>query len=398
MRYQARRVSKLKAVKRPKHWGKRLDQFRLEHDLSLRDFAAICGNRIGKSTVHLICSGGSEPRLEGLVKPIIAESVREYLRSLGKTDIEIQREICAIFSEPDKEAPMEFTKRTLLTKDAQIYFGLKFDPFTGDPRDITEVFTTPKIDVCLSHILDAVKFQGFTALIGDVGEGKTITKRRVINICNNSGGKLRILWPEFMNMEKVHSGSIASCVLRQFGVSAPRDLVARAERLKNLLVSLSAEDKSVALGFDECHRLDPRLLTALKNFWELGDGGFDRYLGLVLFGQLRFTEILAVPEYREISERLDIVRLPSLNGSASDYLAHRFRIAGGRFEKVFQPATVTAMAKLAKTPLALGNVANAALLEAFRLNEKVVLPRFVPEPKEESLVLDIRPARKGKPG
>lgn len=395
MRYQARRLSKLKAVKRPKHWGKRLDQFRLEHDLSLRDFAGICGNKIGKSTVHLICSGGSEPRLEGLVKPIIAESVRQFLRSKGKTDIEIQREICAIFSEPDKETPMEFTKRTLLSREAQAYFGLKFDPFTGDPRNISEVFTTEKLDVCLGHIMDSVKFQGFTAVIGDVGEGKTITKRRVVDTCNNSGGRLRILWPEFMNMEKVHSGSIASFVLRQFGVSAPRDLVARAERLKQLLVSLSAEDKSVALGFDECHRLDPRLLTALKNFWELGDGGFDRYLGLVLFGQLRFKEILALPEYREISERLDIVRLPSLNGSAGDYLVHRFRIAGGRFEKVFQPATVACMTKLAKTPLALGNVANAALLEAHRLNEKVVLPNFIPEPKGEPAVRDIRP-RKGR--
>jgi len=390
---QKRRPSKLKSVKQPKHWGLRLDQFRLEYDLSIRDLTGVLENRIGKTTVHRICSGGLDPRMERLVRPIIAESLRVFLRSKGKTEIEIERDICAIFSDPNKEKPMEFTKRALLSRDAQDFFNLRFDPFTGDPRDVSEVFTTKKLDLSLSYVMDAVKFQGFMALIGEVGEGKTIAKRRAVEECKKSKGKLRIFFPEFMNMEKVHSGSIASFVLRQCGESAPRDLVARAERLKQLLVRLSADQVSIALAFDECHRLDPRLLTALKNFWELGDGGFDRYLGLVLFGQPRFLEILADPQYREISERLNIVRLASLNGSAVDYLAHRFGLAGGKFEKVFQSGAVSRMLKLAKTPLALGNVANAALLEAFQMGSKVVLPNFIPQGPDESIVRSVRPQK-----
>lgn len=391
MKRQPRRPSKLKAVKRPKHWGLRLDQFRLEHDLSVRDFAGICENRIGKTTVHRICSGGLQPRLERLVKPIIADSVRKFLRGKGKSDIEIEREICAIFSEPNKEAPPMFTECAVLPPAAQRFFKLNADPFRRDPRDVSEVFRTARFDECLAHIMDSVRFQGFNALIGEVGTGKTTIKRRAVDVCNKSGGKLRILFPEFMNMEKVHAGSIATYVLHQFGDRAPRDLVERAARLKALLIKLSDEGVRIALGFDECHRLDPRLLTALKNFWELGDGGFDRYIGLVLFGQLRFKEMLNVEEFREISERLNIIRLPSLGKDAGDYLAHRLALVGGRLDRLFQPAAVSRMVKLADTPLALGNVANAALVQAWEKGSKVVVPEFIPEKNGEPKVLSVRP-------
>lgn len=396
MRHQARRPSKLKAVKHATHWGKRLDEWRLEEDLSIRDFAALCENRIGKTTVHRICSGGLEPRMEGLVKPIIADSVRKYMRSKGATDIAIEREICAIFSELHKEAPPVFTDRTALSPVAQRFFGLTADPFDpGQPRDVAEVFTAPQFDACLAHVMDSVKFQGFNALIGEVGSGKTTIKRRAADICKKSNGKLQILWPDFPNMEKVHAGSIASSVLRHFEAGQPRDLVARAELLKRLLVRLAEREVTIALGFDECHRLDPRLLTALKNFWELGDGGFDRYIGLVLFGQLRFKEVLDGPEFREISERLNIIRLPSLGKHAGEYLAHRLALCGGRLEKLFHAEALPRMVALAGTPQALGNVANAALMDAHRLGSKVVLADFIPEKSGEPKVRAIR-ARGGK--
>ena len=287
------------------------------------------------------------------------------------------------------------TQRAVLSASAQQFFRLNRDPFTGDPRDITEVFRTKESDLCLAHILESVDFQGFNALIGEVGSGKTTIKRRAVDACNKSHGKRVILWPAFMNMEKVHSGSIASFVLRHFSdESIPRDLVARAERLKRLLVTKSADGVRLALGFDECHRLDPRLLTALKNFWELGDGGFDRYIGLVLFGQVRFMETLSLPEFREIGERVNILRLQPLGKAAGDYLAHRLALAGGRLQNLFQPAAIARMTKLANTPLALGNVANAALSKAYQMGSKVVLPDFIPDAVGDPQVRAVRAASK----
>jgi type II secretory pathway predicted ATPase ExeA len=374
-------------------WGKRLGQFRRQWKLSVRDLAGLCDNRIGKTTVHRICSGKPDTRMERVVKPVIAESLRRFLSSRGKNDIEIQRELCAIFNEQNYKEDIQpvLNQRATLPKAAQIFFGLRIDPFTSDPRDQSEVFTTPHHDRLLANFLDAIRYQGFVAAMGEVGSGKTILRRRVVDQCQRSKGKMVLLWPEFMNMEKVHSGSIAAFILRKFSQKSPHDLVHRADRLKTLLGTLSNEGTQVALGFDECHRLHSNLLTALKNFWELGSGGFDRYLGLVLFGQPHFENILREPQFREILERLDIVRMPLMGRNAADYMAHRIQIAGGKIEKLFEAAAITRLIKLADTPLALGNVANAALLEAFKMQQHRVLAGFVPE-KNGDAVRNIRKA------
>jgi len=230
------------------------------------------------------------------------------------------------------------------------------------------------MDRIAAQLEDAVNYQNFVCLIGDIGAGKSMQKRRLVQTCLDSNEKMRVLWPEFFNMERVHAGSISSFVLREFGQRAPGDLVARAGRMKTLLASLSEEGVSVALGFDECHRLHPNLLTALKNFWELGSGGYDRYLGLVLFGQPRFEMTLRQPEFREITERLDIIRMPTLakRDDAWNYISHRLKIAGGSADKLFERTAIDTLASIAATPLALGNLANAALLKAHELNERKV--------------------------
>jgi type II secretory pathway predicted ATPase ExeA len=399
---QPRRPSNLKSVSTPKTWGKRLDLWRLQQKpaLSVRELASVCCHRVGKTTIHRICSGGISPRLEGLVKPIIAESVRQFLRSKGSDDLEIERTICAIFSSASdelKETTPVLTQRATLPKDVQQFFGLRIDPFTGDPRDRSEVFTTPKLDSIVGHIEEAINYQGFVAVVGEVGSGKSLMKRRAAQSCADSKGKLHILWPAFFNMERVHAGSITSFVLHMFKQGAPRDLLQRAGKLRELLGTMADEGVRVALGFDECHRLDPRLLTALKNFWELDNGGFDRYLGLVLFGQPHFEMILRNPEFREISERLDIIHLPNLVGrNAWGYVEHRLKVAGANAEKLFDREAIAHLVAIASTPLALGNLANASLLRAHELQEKKVTRGLVSAlfpAKNGAEVRGSRPAR-----
>lgn len=314
--------------------------------------------------------------MENVIKPAIAAKLRQYLKSKHKkTAFDIEREMIAIFQESictKKEKEPVLTQRAVLTKASQNYFGLRVDPFSSDPRSRAEVFTTPLLDRIANQLEDAINYQQFVAVIGEIGAGKSLLKRRIVDSCLNSKGKMKIFWPEFMNMEKVHSGSIASFLLRRFGQTSPRDLVMRADRLKEQLASLSDEGIRVALGFDECHRLDPRLLTALKNFWELGSGGYDRYLGLVLFGQPRFEMTLRNLEFREITERLDIIHLPNLGRHAWDYVAHRLKVAGANAEKLFDRDVVTRLAEIGPTPLSLGNLCNTALLKAQQLGEKKV--------------------------
>jgi type II secretory pathway predicted ATPase ExeA len=366
------------ADKSKTHWGLRLDAFRKRYGLSHVAMADLTNNRIARSTFQRICTA-SIHRRGNVLRPIVADSLREFLRSREVSAYQIEQEVCAIICDDQSPTSKEdmkavLTQRTVLARPALNFFGLRFDAFSTDPRNRNEVFTTPKLDRIAEHLEDAIRFQGFLAVIGDVGSGKSLLKKRVVQSCADSKGKLEILWPQFFNMERVHSGSISAFILRKYGQKVPTDLIYRAERLRGLLASMAEEGIHVALGFDECHRLHANLLTALKNFWELGSGGFDRYLGLVLFGQPRFEMTLRNVEFREIAERLDIVRMPDLSkqDDAWKYVSLRLKTAGGVAGEIFDRAAIDKLATISATPLALGNMANAALMKAFEFNQRKV--------------------------
>ena len=363
---------KLHAVKPPNSLAAALAAFRERHKISWRRFEDVCLHIVSRRSMSAFCKGQTALRFEQKIRPQLCEALREHLEGRGFSRSEVEKELQTIFTK--EEVIPVLTHRTVLTKPAQNFFGLRIDPFTGDPRNRNEVFTTPKLDRIASQLEEAIHFQGFVAVLGDVGAGKSLLKRRVMQTCIDSRGKMEVLWPQFPNMDQVHAGSIVSFVLRKFQQPVRRDRVLRAEDLRLYLASLAEEGVSVALGFDECHRLHPNMLTALKNFWELGSGGYDRYLGLILLGQPRFEMTLRNVDFREIAERLDVIRMPDLSrqDDAWKYVALRVKTAGGSVEKIFDRAAIEMLVKVSATPLALGNLANASLMKAFEFNERKV--------------------------
>jgi type II secretory pathway predicted ATPase ExeA len=382
----AARLTKLPARRtalkgKRQHWGRRLDKFRVKYNLSERDLVEVIGDALKKSAVHNLLSGQTNPRLDSVIKTTIAARLRIWLRQKKRMrEVQIESEMLAIFHETtcqeDQEVESVLTQRTRLTPEAQKYFGLRRDPFTGDPQTCKDVFTTPHFEKIVSQCEDAVNYQHFIAVLGDSGGGKRNLTRLLEKACDESDGKMRVIWPDFPNMEVVNSGSICSVILKEYEERVPHDRLLRVRRVKKLLESLSDQGKRVALGFDECHRLDPRLLTALKNFYEMGSGGFVRYLGLILLGQPKFRNTLNLPEFREITERIDVIQLafenkktPNLGRYTWDYVAHRLKIAGAEADRLFDREVVNRLASFANgnTPQALGNLCNAALNQAFEI-------------------------------
>jgi type II secretory pathway predicted ATPase ExeA len=387
-----KKLTNLKPVEKPDQWANGLDAFRRRHKLSIRTLAGFCsqgGQFVSKSAVERLVNGKAEPRFIERIRPAIRQAVRVYLENLNKSADEIDLELRTIFCKPEIEAMI--SERKELSLEAQRFFGLRRDPFDPlDPRSIDDLFTTPDLNKIAKHLIDAVRYQKFVAVIGPIGSGKTTLKKRVVEMARQAGN-LQLFWPDFLNMDRVNSGSIVYWLLHQFEQKAPQDLISRAGRLKTVLGALSDDGKRVALGFDECHHLDRRMITALKNFWELGSGGFDRYLGVVLFGQPAFKLILS--EHREIAERCEVIEMPALvKAPAHEYLTHRLALAGGKLSALFEPAAVSRILALANTPQALGNIANAGLLKACSFNEKRVLAAFIPEKKGEPEIRGIRPA------
>ncbi len=346
--------------------------FAKRYKLTFRALSIVCGGSqcgISISSARRVLKGWRRLWVRDADYAAVIEHIKFYLAGLGKTSQQIDRELKSMFFIEEVQSAM-ITEKTPLPFETQQFFRLKFDPFT-DPRSAKEVFTCRPLDRIASAIEDVVRYQGFVAVIGEVGSGKSLMKRRLCETVSHAP-KLHLLWPKFFDMERVHSGAITNYLLEHFEQKVRRGLVANANQLEQFLAGMSEQGISVALGFDECHHLSDQTLLALKNFYELGTGGYDKYLGIVLFGQPRFKSRLQDYRFREIAERLRIIEMPTFKSHAWDYVAHRIKSAGGDAEKLFERPAVTRLADQATTPLALGNLVNASLVKAHQLNERKV--------------------------
>lgn len=370
-----------------------LSAFRERYALSFRQLSDIAGNTetgLSPSTLVRLCRGSLNSSHTARVMPVLLERLASFLLSRGKTEPEIAHELNSITT--GKDFYNMQIARVTLPLEVQDYFGLNRDPFTPTPRDEAEVFSTRETNALLNRLEDAANYQGFVAVIGAIGSGKTLLKQRLVERAKASG-KLHLLFPEFFEMRRVTSGAITGHIIESFDQKPRRSLVAARDQLKQLLASLTEQGARICLVFDECHHLNDDTLTALKNFVELGSGGYTRYLGVILLGQPIFkTSRLQDPRFREIAERLEVFEMPSLKKSAWDYVTFKTRLAGVEADKIFEKKAVEMLASQTATPLALGNLCNAALIKAHSLGEPRVLASFIESPQEEPRARQLRRA------
>jgi type II secretory pathway predicted ATPase ExeA len=263
--------------------------------------------------------------------------------------------------------------RCTLSAEAARWFDLTTDPFDVDniPSG-DEIFTDDKIQTIVNKVKDAILNHRFIAVIGDVGTGKTLLKQRVAAELAEDN-RARLLYPELLAMEDLTVQNIAHALLVELGQTPKRDKTDRVKQLKRVLTDLQQEGVEVAMLIDECHRLEGKVVSSLKNFWELSNGSISRLLGVILFGQPKFKdERLREADYREIRLRIKVIDMPTLNGSSRDYIAHRLKTAGGNIDDLLEDRAIDLICKNAKTPLSLGNLVNEALEEAFDKEEKRV--------------------------
>src|ERR1043165_3322533 len=248
--------------------------FAHRYEIGARRLSAICGGTPGGlscSSAKRLLQGASTLKLAPKARDGIKHGVTQFLKERKAPDSLIRVEVNAIFK--GELEPMT-TPRRVLPFQVQQFFGLKRDPFSlnSDPQDPAEAFTSKELDRLAAHIEDSIRNQGFTAVVGDVGAGKTFMKRRVIDVVDRSKGRLNLLWVKFAKMSRVDCGAIVTTVLEHFNQQPRRRLVAAQQQLEKLLEHFTEQGKSIALGFDEAHHLSDDTFSALKNFYELGSG------------------------------------------------------------------------------------------------------------------------------
>lgn len=167
--------------------------------------------------------------------------------------------------------------------------------------------------------------EGFIKIVGEVGSGKTLLCRKLIESLDDKYITAYIPNPDLSPIE------IRKAVARELGLSLenPHDQHEILTALYNYLIQLHAAGKHAVLIIDESQALSDEGLETVRLLTNLETKNA-KLLQVVLFGQPELDERLNKPHLRQLKQRITFsYRLPLMNREDLDtYLYHRLSVAG----------------------------------------------------------------------
>ena len=227
------------------------------------------------------------------------------------------------------------------------HFGLNEQPFGLTPntsyffnvRAYREAFNM--LHVALSN------GEGFIKVVGEVGTGKTMLCRKLINSLDESEGYYTAYIPNpFLNATALYKA-----LAEELGVKCKtRDGVNEFQKAINeRLVELVADGKRVVLIIDEAQTMPEKTLEALRLISNL-ETETSKLIHIVLFGQPELDNILAMHELRQLKQRITFsCQLTPLDkDGVNSYIQHRLNTAGYHGEQLFHNRAVALLARASR--------------------------------------------------
>jgi type II secretory pathway predicted ATPase ExeA len=260
-----------------------------------------------------------------------------------------------------------------LPDDVLDFWGLDRDPFTNEMETSEDIFDMKELAKAEKKIMVAVDKNGWVAITGAIGSGKsTLIKRAKARLEKKSG--VILVEPRTFEKQYLRASHVCDSILQDINAPLARGtLEHRARAVGRALEAAFRENKKVVILIDEAHLLTNDALLALKRIYEC-ELGFKKLLSIILVGQNKLARTLKGDyEVAEVGQRVDLLDLKGINGAMGDYLDHKLQRAGMRAgREVFDKTALKVMHERAHTPLEVNNLAAWAMIRAHEIDEKTV--------------------------
>lgn len=255
------------------------------------------------------------------------------------------------------------------------HFGLSELPF-GITPDTSYTVITRSHQEALNTLLVALNSgEGFIKITGEVGTGKTLLCRRLLQALPEGSVSAYLpnpyLAPRTLQLALAEELGLA--------VSADSDDYHLLQSINRALLDHAAADRQVVVCIDEAQAMPLETLESLRLLSNL-ETEKRKLLQIVLFGQPELDRKLAEPSVRQLLQRIAFhYRIGGLaREEVANYLAHRLRVAGYRGEDVFGSSAVRCLHKASRgTPRLLNILAHKSLLAVFGEGKHAVRPGHV---------------------
>jgi general secretion pathway protein A len=255
----------------------------------------------------------------------------------------------------------------------EAHYGLKERPFrkTPDPRYL---FLNEVYEEALEQLLFAVEEMDLALLTGEVGSGKTLLTRALVDRVGDKYEIAMILHPRLSPRQFLHT------LAGEIGIVAPRfhanDLLAQ---IHERLLELDEAGRAALLIVDEAHLIPGKAtfeeIRLLTNF-QLDDRNL---IAVVLVGQPELRERLRHRAYRALTQRIgaQFHLTPLTPESTLAYLRHRLTVAGASRFLFDERAALLLHEASAGLPRVLNQLATESLIEGMAQGVTEVGPAIV---------------------
>lgn len=209
--------------------------------------------------------------------------------------------------------------------------------------------------------------EGFIKIVGEVGSGKTLLCRKLLESLDSTFISAYIPNPDLSPIE------LRKAFARELGLDPSRaeDNHELLTLINHHLIKLHAEDKKVVLVIDEAQALTDESLETIRLLTNL-ETEKEKLLQVVLFGQPELNDRLNQSHLRQLKQRITFsYQLPLLNREEVDiYLSHRLAMAGYTHGNLFTKRAKKILYRASQgVPRMINVLCHKALLAAYGFGE-----------------------------
>lgn len=243
------------------------------------------------------------------------------------------------------------------------HYGLSEYPFSITP-DTSYYFGFSSHQEALNVLLVALETgEGFLKVTGEVGLGKTLLCRLLLNSLDDQ------FVTAYLPNPHLSPWSMRLSVAEELGLTI-RGRPSQEQLLKGInerLIQLAGEGKRVVLCLDEAQQLPLETLEAIRLLTNL-ETEKRKLIQVVMFGQPELDQRLGRGSVRQLRQRITFSYdlQPMDRDAVSDYIDHRLRIAGYRGAPLFSRGAIERIYRASRgTPRLVNILCHKALLAGY---------------------------------
>lgn len=256
------------------------------------------------------------------------------------------------------------------------FFGLAELPFSLTPNTDFYYGLPPHNEALDTLRVALLGGEGFIKVTGEVGTGKTMLLRKLLN-CEwmQQGFEVAYLPNPYLTAAEMRA-ALAS----ELGIELDSsDSLNVTDAINRKLIELNAAGRRVAVIIDEAQDLPSDTLEAIRLFGNL-ETESAKLAQIVLFGQPELDRRLALPEFRQLRQRITFSYelRPLTRDETAAYVEFRMRKAGLQGMFVFSPKALKVLWKAGRgVPRLINVLAHKSLMLAYGAGSHQVKAGFV---------------------